>query len=183
MLEMWNKIGNLVIVHKGFGKWLGIQLFENPTTKKESRYYLFGQRDWSVVLALTENNEVLVVRQFKQGCDCILDELPAGLVDADDQNPVETMKRELREETGYEAEHIVNLGSAWMSTRNSPTQFHMFLATGCKKVSEPKPDEGEIIEHRLVPLHVWLQMIQNQIAEPSAVVTTIRSLPHLGVEL
>ena len=92
--------------------------------------------------------------------------------------------RELLEETGYEAQRMIPLGHGWIATRSSPTRFHCFLATGCRKVAEAKLDQNESLEARTVRLEEWLRMVvSGEITEPSAVVATMRALPHLGLEI
>ncbi|MBI2436369.1 MAG: NUDIX hydrolase [Candidatus Magasanikbacteria bacterium] len=165
-----------------FGKSLTSQMFLNPKTGEEEEFVLFEQRPWSVVLAITEDGQVLMVREYKQGRDGIEWELPAGTANFADEAPETVMRRELREETGYEAGKVTYLGHGWMSSRNSPTQFHCFLATGCELVGEQQLDSGEDIERGLVKVDEWLRMVvAGEINEPSAVMTTMRALAHLGV--
>lgn len=184
-LKPWAKEGEPSKLAGKFGKWLASQNFRNPATDQLEEFVLFGQKDWSVVLALTEDKQVLVVRQYKQGCNKIVDELPAGTADFKDETPEEVMKRELRQETGHEAAEMIFLGSYWIATRNSPTRFHCFLATGCRQVCEARYDASEEIEWRKVTLADWLSMVQTSgtIEEPSAVVTTMRALQHIGYDI
>lgn len=179
----WKKVGDPLVVAKKFGKFLISQIFLNPSTNKEEEFVLFGQKDWSVVLPVTEDGEVVAVKQYKQGCDQILLELPAGTADFKGETAEEVMRRELLEETGYEPAEVIALGPPqFIATRNSPTQFHVFLAIGCKKVKEAKIDLNEEIEVVLIPLEKWIDLCLNEIIEPSAIVTTFRSLPHLGYQ-
>lgn len=164
----------------GFGKKLIKRFFVNPDTGETEEYVLFGQKDWSVVLAITDCEDVLVVSQFKQGCEKIVDELPAGTADWASESPAQVMTRELKQETGYEPGTVIPLKAQWMATRSSWTRFHPFLALGCKKVGEALWDTKEQIEPRSVRLEVWLNLVfSGLIEEPSAIVTTALSLPHL----
>jgi len=182
-IQLWKKVGEPSFMAKKFGKQLIVQMFLNPTTGKEEEFVLFGQKDWSVVLPVTEDGEVVVVRQYKQGCHQILLELPAGTADFKDETPEEVMRRELLEETGYEPAEVIALGpSQYISTRNSWTRFHPFLARGCRKVKETKIDLNEEIEVILIPLEEWIDLCLKEIVEPSAIVATFRSLPHLGYQ-
>ena len=70
---------------------------------------VFEFRNWANVLALTKNNEAVLVRQYRHGVREMLLELPGGVVD-DDENPLEGAGRELMEETGYSAGTIVEVG-------------------------------------------------------------------------
>ncbi len=183
-MQPWTKIGTTTVLAKKYGKWLASQNYENPITGAEEEYILFGQKDWSVVLAITSNLQVLAVRQFKQGCNKITLELPAGTVDFTgdgNEDPLAVMHDELLAETGYKAGEVTSLGSYWIATRNSPTRFHCFLATGCVVAQQPKQDPSEIITRVSMPLQEWIDqsILRGEIDEPSAVVTTARSIPHL----
>ena len=179
----WKQVGEDVTLAGKFGKKLIVKQFLNPKSGKIQDYVQFAQRDWSVCLAITSDGQVLVVSEFKQGRNAVDDELPAGTAEFG-ESPEEVMRRELRDETGYVPELMVYLGFGWISTRSSPTRFHCFLATGCKKVGPAKLDENEDIETRLVSLEQWLEMVMNgSISEPSAVTTTIRALSHLGLKI
>lgn len=183
-MKPWTKKNEPVKLAGKYGKSLISQTFINPLTQTEEEFVLFGQKDWSVVLALTEKKEVIVVRQYKQGCAKIIDELPAGSADFKDESPENVMMRELLEETGYQAGPVKSLGSYWIASRSSWTRFHCFLAQDCEKTREPENDPSEQIETLLLPLKDWISKTQNgSIEEPSAVVATFLALPHLGIKL
>lgn len=165
-----------------FGKEVQKTIFKNPINDEEQEYVLFGQRDWSVVLPVTEEGMVVTVLQFKQGCNKIIQELPAGTADFTRESPEEVARRELMEETGYQSEKIIFLGPPlWMSSRNSWTRAFPFLALNCEKKKRGKIDQMEIIATKLVPLKRWIEMARNEIEEPSSIVATFRSLPHLNL--
>lgn len=179
-LKPWEVVGDDQVMASGYGKWLKKRNYRNPETSEVLDFVLYGQRDWSVILAITEDNQVLVVREFKQGRDAIDDELPAGTGEFAEESPVQVIERELLEETGYRAESVHELASQWMATRGSTTRFHPFLGLGCRRVQAAKLDENEQIESRLVSVDQWIKMVvRGDITEPSAVVTTMQSLPHL----
>lgn len=182
-IQPWEKVGEQTVIAKKFGKQLVSQMFLNPATGKEEEFVLFGQKDWSVVLPVTEDGKVVAVKQYKQGCNQILLELPAGTADFKGETAEEVMRRELLEETGYEPKEVISLGPPqFIATRNSWTRFHPFLAKGCRKVKEAKIDLNEEIEVVLIPLEKWIDLCLKEIVEPSAIVATFRSLPHLGYQ-
>lgn len=183
MIRKWDQIGETVKLAGKFGKALIVKMFQNPKSGKVDEYVLLVQRDWSIVLAIDKDDQVLVVQEYKQGRDCVGYELPAGTAEFGEE-PEVVMRRELLEETGYEAGDVRYLGSAWMSTRNSPSKGHLFLATGCHKVADQKLDEGEDIETKLIPLAKWIEMVvDGEIEEWSSALATIRALPHLGLKI
>lgn len=165
---------------KGYNKYLVRRWFDNPHTGKPEDFVLYGQKDWSVVLAVTEDDLVLLVDQFKQGCEQIITELPAGTADFVEKSPLDVMRAELLGETGFGTGEVIALAPQWIATRNSPTRFHPFLALGCVRKCDARYDREEMIEWSSTPLDVWLRMVfMGEITEPSAVVTTMLALPHL----
>ena len=71
-IRPWEKVGEAKVLAKKFGKKFISQWFKNPATGKEEEFILFGQKDWSVVLPITEDEKVVAESQYKQGCHQIL---------------------------------------------------------------------------------------------------------------
>ncbi|MBU2101235.1 NUDIX hydrolase [Patescibacteria group bacterium] len=179
-LVPWDKIGDPTILAGKFGKSLISQMFRSPAGTLEE-YTFFGQNDWSVVLPVTTDGLVITNHEYKQGCHQVIHELPAGVADFSAETPEAVMRRELMQETGYEPAEVIFLGPPlFMASRSSWTRFHAFLATGCTKIGGQALDETEDIVTELVPLDDWIRLCLSQLIEPSAIVTTFRSLPHLG---
>ena len=82
---------------------------ELPDGRKHSDYYILEYPDWATAFALTEDNKVLMVRQYRHGLGVISTELPGGVIDNNEQ-PADAVARELMEETGYEFETIEEMG-------------------------------------------------------------------------
>lgn len=183
-LAIWKKIGDPAVLASKFGKSLLLQRFLNPKTSKEEEYALIAQKDWSVILPVTPEQNVIVVRQYKQGCNKIITELPAGTADFKEELPETVARRELTEETGYVPSMVHYLGSFWIASRSSPTRFHSFLATGCRLSGDQKLDKNEDIEAVSICLDTWInEVMYGKIDEPSAVVTTFLSLPVLDIQV
>ncbi|NUQ35691.1 MAG: NUDIX hydrolase, partial [Planctomycetaceae bacterium] len=87
----------------------------------------------AVVVPMVGKDEVLLVEQFRPGPNKPLLELPAGLLEAN-EDPRDCAARELEEETGYRAEKVEHLFSAYSSPGILQEQFHIFLATGLQHV-------------------------------------------------
>jgi 8-oxo-dGTP pyrophosphatase MutT (NUDIX family) len=90
-----------------------------------------------------------MVEQVRHGVRAPLLELPGGMLD--DDEPVEAARRELREETGYEAEEYTHLGSLPLNPAWTTTLIHVVLATGARPTGQKEEDEGEDTRVRRVP--------------------------------
>ena len=93
-------------------------------------YYAIAQPDYVAVLAITPESRVLLVRQYRPAIERFSLELPAGMVDPN-EDPLETAKRELLEETGYPTMSIELIGKgATCSSRISNTTHSFVVRTG-----------------------------------------------------
>jgi ADP-ribose pyrophosphatase len=104
----------------------------------------------AAVVAIDADGQVLLVRQPRPAVEMHLLELPAGLVDPGEQ-PIDTARRELEEETGYTAEHLEPLLSFYTSPGFCTEVIHIFVATSLQ-AGAAHPDDGEDIELVRVPL-------------------------------
>ena len=96
----------------------------------------------SAVVAVDENNNVLLVRQFRAPMGRVTCEIPAGKLDSPQEDPLEAARRELSEETGYQAEHWVKLTDMISSPGFCDEVISIFLATGLTRgVAHPDDDE------------------------------------------
>jgi len=95
----------------------------------------------AVILAVTNENKIIMVNQFRYPFQKYLLELPAGKLDPD-ENPQQCAARELTEETGFIVGKIQKLGSIYTSPGYSSEELQIFLATGLS-FDKPNREEGE----------------------------------------
>lgn len=115
--------------------------------------------DTTDVIAITEDGKVIVLEQEQPGKGKFFS-LPGGSVDRG-EDPVDNAKRELLEETGYEAGEI----SLWHSIQQVSKidwALYIFVAKNCKKVSDQNLDSGEKIKVLLVSMEEFVDMIIDQ---------------------
>mgnify|MGYP003967503941 CR=1 FL=1 len=115
-------------------------------------FYVVESSDWVNVVPITKNDEVVMIEQYRAGTDSITLELPGGVIDAEDTNPVAAGIRELNEETGYHSESIKLLGSVHPNPAMQNNRCHFVLATDCVDKGIYSPDAVEDIAVKLVPL-------------------------------
>ncbi|USG63605.1 NUDIX hydrolase [Brevibacillus ruminantium] len=96
------------------------------------------------VMALTDEGKLVAVRQFRKPLERAIVELPAGKLEPGEE-PLACAIRELKEETGYEAETFTHLSLFYTSPGFADELLHLFVATGLKK-GESQPDEDEFVD-------------------------------------
>jgi len=108
-------------------------------------FYLLDSVDWVNVVPVTPSREVVLIELYRHGIEEFALEIPGGMIDSEDPSPAVAAARELREETGYEAERLVPLGTVHPNPAIQGNRCYTFLAENAKKVSDPRPDETEDI--------------------------------------
>lgn len=130
-----------------------------PSGKVIDDYYVSRLGDVAMILAITDNQEIVFVRQYKQGAREFILELPAGRLDG--KTPEEGARAELEEETGIKAENLIALGWVHHSATKDSVKVFGFLVTNAIFNSRQKLDETEDIEVVLVPVKDVEEKIKN----------------------
>lgn len=123
------------------------------------------------MLAVKDNGNVLLVRQFRYPIKSVSLELPAGKLEPN-ENPDLAAKRELEEETGYVSDNWIKLGYIYTSVGFCDEKLHLYLARDLKFKKE-NPDEDEIIECEEYSLEEVMDMINNGIINDAKTICTI----------
>ncbi len=182
----WKKIGEPEVLAKSYGRRLFLQQFENPYTKEVATYSQFGGSAFScIVMAITENNEVLATRQYRHGADRIILELPGGNPKNSEQSPEDVAREELFEESfGYVPNEITKLNPEplWIDPVSFAFHFHAFLGLGCKQSDKKgKLDDGEYIELVKIPVKEWVDQCMNgTITDSKSVIVTMLAMRRLS---
>ncbi|MBS4173351.1 NUDIX hydrolase [Bacillus sp. FJAT-49736] len=114
------------------------------------------------ILAMTPENKIILVEQFRKPMDRALVEIPAGKLEPGEK-PEITAVRELEEETGYACDELQLINSFYTSPGFADELIHLYFAKGLKKVENPKSaDEDEFVELLEVTLDEAVQLIQEQ---------------------
>lgn len=132
----------------------------SPRTGNVRKVQAIQTPDWVLVLALTPDEEVMMVRQYRHGIEQICLELPGGLVDSEDPSPAVAAQRELLEETGYQSPELILIGECFPQPAVLSNGCFFFLAKDAEKIRESNLDDGEDIEIIKVPLKSILHLIE-----------------------
>ncbi|HSV38452.1 MAG TPA: NUDIX hydrolase [Nocardioidaceae bacterium] len=137
--DRWTRVGDDVVVHDG---WLRVvrRRYRMPDGS-ESDWELLGGFESVSVLALTEADEVVLVRQFRPGPDALMLNLPGGLVDPG-ESPTSAAARELTEETGWVA-GSVDVVASFHPMAHGGWVKHIAIARGCTPTGVQSLDEVE----------------------------------------
>ena len=124
----------------------------SPRTGKEHDFYVLDSVNWVNVVAVTPDQQLVMVEQYRHGSETVELEIPGGMMDAGETDPVATAVRELREETGYEGENARLLGKIYSNPAILSNITHTVLIENCRLKHDVEFDHGEDLETRLVPI-------------------------------
>jgi 8-oxo-dGTP pyrophosphatase MutT (NUDIX family) len=119
------------------------------------QYHLIDSVDWVCAVCLTDDNQAVLVRQYRHGVARPTLELPAGAINAT-EDPLEAVKREVLEETGYTAPRWTLLRDVHPETTRHRHRAYLYLAQGAKRTHAQQLDVTEDVEVHLEPWHVGL---------------------------
>ena len=133
------------------------------------------------VIPITENNEVIMERQYRYPLDKVILEIPAGKLDAANEDRLSAIRRELREETGYTADSWQEIGPFHPAPAYSDEYITMYLARGLHK-GEQDLDADEFLDVCTVPLKDLVQdVMDGKISDAKTQVCVLKAARILGV--
>jgi len=146
-------------------------------------YYIIENRGWVGIVPLTEDGRFLINNQYKHGIGSEVLEFPAGALDADEDDPLITARRELMEETGYsfEDQQVELLAQMHANPTGARTQIWWYLARNVRKTGTPKVDPVEVIDNLLVTPKELLELIHTgSFAVQGQIAAAYMALERLG---
>lgn len=130
------------------------------------------------IVALTDDNKILMVRQFRKPIEKAILEIPAGKLEKG-EDPLECGKRELEEETGYKAAEFVSLGYLYPSPGFANEVTHIYLAWGLEK-GEVNPDEDEYLDILEISVEeVYSAIMKNEINDAKTVIGFFKAMEYI----
>jgi 8-oxo-dGTP pyrophosphatase MutT (NUDIX family) len=135
--------------------------------RRSSRHPRRGSRDffvlhaphWVNIIPITRGGQVVMVRQYRHGIASFTLEIPGGMMDPTDRDPMAAARREMLEETGYDSDDIIELGWVHPNPAIMPNNCYLFAARNAHRVGRQHLDANEETEVVLVPAEKIKRMI------------------------
>ncbi len=172
MIEKWKTLSQKLI-----GNFRIFDLFQyerkHPKTHKISSFYGLNSVNWVNIIPITKDDEIILVEQYRHGIDATSLEIPAGLVELNEE-PKNAAMRECIEETGYQGE-----GEATFLGRVRPNPAYLnnfcyhYIWLNCEKKYEQNLDENEDINVIKLPFNQIKNMIESGEIDHSLVISAL----------
>ena len=165
MTDLTWKICSSEYIHKGPWATLRSDKCEMPDGRIVEQYYVLEYPNWVNAVAITEDNKILMVKQYRHAAAIVSLEIPGGVIDGD-ESPEHAMRRELLEETGYQFDSMELLCTVYANPSTANNHTYCYLAKGGKKVQEQSLDEHEelVVEEYTID-EVKKLLSENKIAQ------------------
>src|SRR5947199_9451971 len=122
----------------------------SPRTRQEQDFFVIDSVNWVNVIALTPDKQLVMVEQYRHGSNTVELEIPGGMMDPHESDPVATGVRELREETGYEGSGARALGWVFANPAIMNNRSHFVVVEQCELKQACEFDHSEELITRLV---------------------------------
>ena len=154
----WQVVNSQYVSKK---EWFTVRLdhVRLPSGTEIPEYWVSEFRPWVSVVAVTDRDEVVLIRQYRHGLGQVHFELPAGTTDPGDTDLESGARRELEEETGFGGGtwSLLNTLSANPALQNNLT--YTFLAEGVTYLRKPRPEASEDLRVHLIPTAKLLSLV------------------------
>ena len=167
-------------IHKGPWATLRADKCQMPNGHIVEEYFVLEYPDWANAVAITEDNKVLMVRQYRHAAGIVSLEIPGGVVEVNEK-PEEGMRRELLEETGYKFDSVELICTVYANPSTGNNKTFCYLATGGVKVQEQELDDQEelVIEEYTID-EVKQLLADNKIAQALHCTALFYALGKMG---
>ncbi len=178
--EAWERLGSEKLLENPYFTVRSDEL-KLPDGAVKKNYYVLERPDAAIIFPVTEDGNVVLVRQYRPPLEMMELGLPAGLVEAGEE-PEAAARRELAEETGYSGGGWEKLGALASSPSLKDNWAYLFLARNVERNAVQDPDEFERLELVEVPLAELPGLVYaGEIVSSSGVAAAMLALDRLGI--
>ena len=179
-LKAWTVLSEKEIFSESPWIKLSVQSVKLPSERVVDNFYQLTAMNYVGIVALTEDGKFILERQYKHGVRGVSLMIPGGAIDAG-ESPLEAAKRELKEETGYEADQWEDLGTYTVDANHRVCEATVFFARGAKKTTEPVQDDMEEVEMVFKDLNeLETSMNKGEIKMMSAVMSLLLAIKKVS---
>lgn len=167
-------------IHKGPWATLRTDKCEMPDGRIVDQYYVLEYPNWVNAVAITAENKILMVRQYRHAAGIVSLEIPGGVIDGDEA-PAAAMRRELLEETGYQFDDMELIATVYANPSTANNHTYCYLAKGGIKVQDQALDEHEeLVVEEYTIAEVKQLLADNKIAQSLHCTALFYALMKLG---
>jgi 8-oxo-dGTP pyrophosphatase MutT (NUDIX family) len=145
----------------------------NPRTGKEHGFYVLDSVNWVNVIAITPDQKLVMIEQYRHGSGTVELEIPGGMMDAGETDPLATAVRELCEETGYAGDKARLLGKIHSNPAILSNVTFTVLIENCRLQHGVEFDSGEDLATHLVPVAEIPKLVADEKIGHSLVVVAL----------
>jgi ADP-ribose pyrophosphatase len=175
MIRPWKRIRSTPVGDFRIFK-LRSDISANPRTGEERDFYVLDSVNWVNVIALTPDRQIVMVEQYRHGSGTVELEVPGGVMDPGETDPVASGVRELREETGYAGSPARLLGQVLTNPAIFSNSCFTVLVENCRLQHSVDFDPDEDLVTRLIPVADIPQLVAEEKIRHSLVVVALYHL-------
>jgi 8-oxo-dGTP pyrophosphatase MutT (NUDIX family) len=157
-LPTWKTIDSKYLIND---RWIKLRADTcvTPESKTITPWYVLEYPEWASCLAIDSDDQVLLLRHYRQGAGAYIQEIVSGAMEPHETEPKKTMARELTEEIGYTGGEIFMTGVTYANPAIQNNRVHSFLAVGGACTAQTKDELGANFVLEKIPFKKFVALI------------------------
>ena len=173
VIQPWPELSN-TLLQKTRVFDLHSKRLRSPLNGHEDDFYYIDTVDWVNIIPITKQREIVLVEQFRFGISQNTLELPGGMLDPEEVDPMKAAVRELEEETGFVPQgETLELGYVHPNPAMQTNRCHLYVSYDVEEKVSQNLDQSEDIAIHIVPMAEVLELIHNHKITHSLVICAL----------